>query len=309
VIWWIFRQDAPKLPESGTGFAWMGLSLVLSAATYALRGLRWHKIMRLADVDHRAADAYGLTVVGYMGNNVLPARGGEVLKIALLGARSRSRKREILGSVIAERLLDASTLVALFVGLTLTGVAVEATGRRPALILGGLLVAAGLGLGLYRALRRRGRLESFSARIRPVSRASKLFARPQGAVLAALSAVIWFAEGLYLIVIARAIGIDLSLIDGTALIVLASLLAAVPAAPGYAGTFDAGLILGLHAVDVTGGSATGMLLLTRFMLFAPVTIAGLVALLGFYGGIERFEARTSLERQEPAQAGRQQVGP
>jgi hypothetical protein len=39
-----------------------------------------------------------------------PARGGEVLKIGILGTRSSSRRREILGSVVAERLLDAVVL-------------------------------------------------------------------------------------------------------------------------------------------------------------------------------------------------------
>jgi uncharacterized membrane protein YbhN (UPF0104 family) len=68
--------------------------------------------------------------------------------------------------------------------------------------------------------------------------------------------------------------------------VLASLFAAIPAAPGYAGTFDAGLALGLKAVGVTGGTAVGFVVLTRFVMFVPVTVVGLFLLLHTYGGFK-----------------------
>ena len=69
-----------------------------------------------------------------------------------------------------------------------------------------------------------------------------------------------------------------------AVVVLASLVAAIPAAPGYAGTFDAGIIVGLRAVGVEGGDAVGVLLLARFMWFVPPTIVGLAVLVLGYGG-------------------------
>ena len=69
-------------------------------------------------------------------------------------------------------------------------------------------------------------------------------------------------------------------------IVLASLAAAIPAAPGYVGTFDAGMLLGLHAAGVTGGAAVGVLLLARFLFFVPATLAGLAILLVGYRGVD-----------------------
>jgi hypothetical protein len=69
--------------------------------------------------------------------------------------------------------------------------------------------------------------------------------------------------------------------------VLASLFAAIPAAPGYAGTFDAGLVLGLKAVGVVGGTAVAFILLARFVMFVPVTLAGLFVLVHNYGGFRR----------------------
>ena len=48
VTWWILRQQPPSLPDSGVGFAWLGLAAVVIAANFALRGVRWHLVMRHA---------------------------------------------------------------------------------------------------------------------------------------------------------------------------------------------------------------------------------------------------------------------
>jgi uncharacterized protein (TIRG00374 family) len=293
VVLWMTHQPAPTLPDSAAGFAWLVLSLAMSLAALALRGYRWHRIMVLAHVDHEPVDAYALTAVGYMGNNVLPARGGEVLKIAILGSRSSSRRREILGSVVAERLLDAVVLAGMFVVLSL-GLADSPAGAGTAAIVGGAIALGFAALAGYLWLRRSGRFETFAARIRPVARACRLFAHPSGIPLVALSVAIWALEGLNLVVIARSVGLDLAPQDGVLAVVLASLAAAVPAAPGFAGTFDAGLLLGLKAAKITGGAASGILILSRFMYFVPATLVGLVALVTRYGGLK--VARRRLER-------------
>jgi len=77
----------------------------------------------------------------------------------------------------------------------------------------------------------------------------------------------------------------LGLLPALAVVVLASLFAAIPAAPGYVGTFDAGMLVGLSAAGVEGGDAVGVLLIARFMFFVPVTLAGLLTLVVGYGGL------------------------
>lgn len=295
VAWWVAHQDAPRLPGSGAGWAWLGLSLAMSLAALALRGLRWHGVMRLAGVDHRPVDAYALTAVSYMGNNVLPARGGEILKIAILGSRSTSRRREILGSVLAERLLDAAVLAGAFAALTVVGVGDSPARRWVAALILVAIVGLGVALAAYLALRRRGRFERFAEAIRPFARASRLFAHRGGLLLAALSLAIWLLEGLNLSVMAQAVDVRLDVVDGILVVLLASLLAAVPAAPGFAGTFDAGVILGLRAARITGGSAVSVLLLARVMYFVPATVVGLVVLVARYGGLRWRERRAAYE--------------
>ena len=71
---------------------------------------------------------------------------------------------------------------------------------------------------------------------------------------------------------------------------------ALPAGPGYAGSYDAAVLLTLHASAIEGGSALGFLLLARFVVFVPVTVVGAGLLLTRYGGLR-------LKRRPPKQSG------
>jgi hypothetical protein len=66
---------------------------------------------------------------------------------------------------------------------------------------------------------------------------------------------------------------------------IANLAAMVPAAPGYIGTYDAAVLLGVRLAGA-GSAAVALpyVVLVRFVLFVPITVAGLVALLTRYGG-------------------------
>src|SRR3954468_8301099 len=298
VAWWISKQDTPQFPDSASGWAWLLTAVCAYAVALAVRGFRWHRILRLTGIPHARADADRLTLVGYMGNNVLPVRGGELLRVGLLGNRTTARRREILSSVIAERLLDAAVLAAMFAVLTWANVADAPAGQTPAAVAAIALVAAAIALASYLALRRRGYFHALHEKIGPFVRSLRLFAHVEGLLLAGLTVLAWCGEGLTLLLIGRSLGLDLHILDTLQIIVLASLFAAIPAAPGYAGTFDAGLVLGLKAVGVTGGTAVGFVVLARFVMFVPVTLVGLFLLLHTYGGFKR--ARDGAEEERPA---------
>jgi glycosyltransferase 2 family protein len=286
VAWWISKQDTPQFPDSTKGWMYLVAAVVTYGVALTVRGFRWHRILRLIHIPHQRIDAFRLVLVGYMGNNVLPLRGGELLRVGLLGQRTTARRREILSSVIAERLLDASVLAAMFVVLTFANVADAPAGREPAVIAAVVLVLGAIGIAGYLRLRRRGFFHAFHERVGPFLRALRLFAHVEGVLLAALTVLAWCGEGLTLLLIGESLGLGLHLLDTLSIIVLASLFAAIPAAPGYAGTFDAGLVLGLKAVGVTGGAAVGFVVLARFAMFVPVTLVGLFLLLHTYGGFK-----------------------
>ena len=86
---------------------------------------------------------------------------------------------------------------------------------------------------------------------------------------------------------------------------LANLVALVPAAPGYVGTFDAAIILGVRLVaGGTQAAALAYAVIVRFTLFVPITLVGLAALIIRYGGIARLRAALAGGVAEPHGSGR-----
>jgi glycosyltransferase 2 family protein len=285
VVWWASRQETPTFPTGATNIAIMLLALGAYALAMLGRGWRWDHILRYLTVRHSSADAYGLTCVGYMGNTVLPARGGELLRIFLLADRSHALRREVLGSIITERLLDVSALAGLFVVLAAAAVGGTPGGALVAVLAGVGLIAGVGGLYGYLLLRRRGCFARFADRVRPVARASRVLLTPRGSLLGAVACAIWLGDGLVLWLGGQALDVSLTAGDALFVIVFAGLSALIPAGPGMVGTYDAAALFALHHVGVHGGAAVSTLLLFRFVAFVPITLIGLALMVFRYGGL------------------------
>jgi uncharacterized membrane protein YbhN (UPF0104 family) len=296
VIWWATKQERPRFPTGERELLELAACLVIYGVATLLRGWRWHTILRRAQVDHSRADAYALTVVGYMGNNVLPARSGELLRVLLLGERSTAKRRVILGSIVAERFLDLLTIVTLFVALTAADVAGTPLGLAPfAFVAGGVLAAAAL-LALLKGFRRRGRLERFAELVRPFAYGTRVLLGWDGLLLGAVTVVVWMLEASIFWLVGDALDLGFTPVEALFLVVLTSFVSIIPSAPGYIGTFEAAVVFGLRALGIAGGQALAFALLIRFVLYVPITFVGLGLMLARYGGLARLARRRPVPR-------------
>ncbi len=296
VVWWASHQDAPQIPSSGESIAYMIGAAVLYALATVVRAERWHGILRLIGVDARRSDCYSLTTVGYMGNNVLPARAGEMLRVVLLDARTGAGKRSLLGTIVAERLLDAIALGAIFV-VTVYGVLegdVLPTDR-PLLIAGAAFLVAALAFAAFSILRRRGLLQRLRDFGRPLAGAPRALTSRTGAVLLVVTVGLWVLEGCVYLAVARAVELDISTSGAFYLVALTNFVAALPAAPGSIGTFDAAVAFGAKALGGHGAIVFSYLLLLRFVLYVPITVVGLAVLVLRYGGWARLRDAARLQ--------------
>jgi uncharacterized protein (TIRG00374 family) len=296
VIWWASNQDAPKLPHGTAAYAWLAAALGLYAVATLLRSERWHQILHLVDVHPKRADTYSLTCVGYMGNNVLPARAGDVLKVVLLSKRTDAGKRELLGTMVAERILDAIALAVIF-AVVAFGILrdAEIPSDRPFLIGGIALALFAVAVVAFEIARRKGMLGRVRDFLAPLAGAPRALLSWMGVVLLAASFLIWGTEASVYLAVAHATGLDISAMGALYLMALANLFAMLPAAPGYVGTFDAAVIFGVKAIGGTESAALPYLLLLRFILFVPITVVGLVLLVVRYGGWSRVRTAVRLE--------------
>ena len=76
---------------------------------------------------------------------------------------------------------------------------------------------------------------------------------------------------------------------------LTNFVAALPAAPGSIGTFDAAVAFGAKALGASSSAALSYVILLRFVLYVPITLVGLVILVMRYGGWSRLRSATRLE--------------
>jgi uncharacterized membrane protein YbhN (UPF0104 family) len=285
VVWWALHQQAPRWPTGASSLLLLALAVLLYACVTAVRGVRWHAILRRARVRASMADAQALIVVGYMGNTVLPARGGELLRMFFMGERTGCSRVAILGTIVAERLLDVLALLALLLLLAIVtatgGLYSSRLGLTAAIVL--LVLALALLAGWW--LSRTGRLRGLSGRVASLTLASRNLLSAQGVALLLLTAVVWMGEGCIYWLVGRALDLHLNLLQGCFLVALTSLAATIPAAPGYAGTYDAAIQFGLGALHVHGGRAVAFGLLVRLVIFVPITVAGLILVALRYGGL------------------------
>ena len=264
--WWASRQHVPHIPLDAEALARLAGALGVYALATALRAERWHRILDASGIRRGRRTSYGLTLVGYMGNNTLPARAGDVMRVVLVGGSRRSA----LGTVVAERVLDAAALALIF------GVVVLERG----LSFGPLpyVAAAGLAVALAAAVvwRLAPRTHVYAA---PVLAALRALVSWRGLALYALSLVVWSLEALVYAVVGAAVGVHLGATGALYVMALTNLSALVPAAPGYVGTFDAAVLLALRSLKLP---ALGYLLVLRFVLFVPITIAGFAVFVARY---------------------------
>ncbi|MCG6157022.1 flippase-like domain-containing protein [Rubinisphaera sp. ICM_H10] len=91
------------------------LYLIALAAFYVLKAIRWKWILLpLKDVPARRAA--GPMMIGFMGNNVLPARLGELIRVFMLSRQEKIPAAAVFSSVAIERVLDLLAVLSL-VGL------------------------------------------------------------------------------------------------------------------------------------------------------------------------------------------------
>lgn len=300
VVWWASKQEAPRLPSDADGIMALVGALALYAVATLIRAERWERILRRADVDAKRGDVYALTPIGYMGNNVLPARGGELLRTFLLGARVPSAtKRTILGTILAERVLDAVALGVILVVLASNLLSELPPPSTTVLLAIGAVVVLLLVAALVALLKFRERLVFVLEALLPMAQPTKQLLSVQGAVLLVVSLLIWVVEASVYIAVGHAVGIELGLHDGLAVVAFTNAAALIPAAPGYIGTYDAAVIFAVNTVSNASRSAVlSYLILLRFVLFVPITVVGFLLLVVRYGGLSRVKAARDAARAE-----------
>ena len=289
---WLF------LREADLGAAWeeiRGLPAGTIAGAVALVGvnvvvmaLRWRYLLAAAGHEVALRSLVSSVAVGRAANNVIPARGGDLLRIESMREVAKVPAFVSAGTLFAERLLDGVVL-AVFI---LAGALLVGGGGVP--LLTGIALSAGTALGVVLvvlAARRPAAAERLAGRAagrlperwrERTTRAAGNFVVGLGAfrrrrplVLAGLTSFgMWAADLAMFALVGRAYGLDLGLGAYLLLEGIGNLALAVPATAAGLGTFDYITFLTARHVELDEQTATAYVLTMHALVVLPVTILG-----------------------------------
>jgi glycosyltransferase 2 family protein len=268
--------------------AWIGVMLITTTVDIAARGARWQALLApIAPLPYRRV--LGYTYIGYLANNVLPARLGELYRSHALGDGEGISRTTVLGTVVVERVVDTVMVVAIaslaVLVLSVRGVMTSAVLLGAAFV-ALLVIVLGLGIAAHRLpgaervgamIARRPRLLELARRLRE---GLAVAGRPRVvAVAIAFSAVAWAASILTFLAAGQAVGVELTVAQGALLTSGVALVTIVPSGPGYLGTFELTVVGIASGFGIARDDAFAMGLLVHLMILATTSIGGVVALL------------------------------
>ncbi len=269
---------------------WIILLLAFVAADLLLRAIRWRVLLApLADVPLRTT--LGSLLVGYLANNVLPARLGEIVRSHHLGARTGVSRTTILGTIVVERVVDTVVVVAIAAAaiLVLSVRGVVASAVLVGLAVTALLVLAiAVGMVAHRLpgaervaafVGRWPRVRDVLVRLRNgLAIASDLRTMAAATVLSIGS---WSCTVLAFAAAGQAIGIELTIGQAALLAAGTNLATAIPAAPGYVGTFELAAVTIAGSVGIAAAPALAFVVLIHATTLLLTSVGGaLVVALG-----------------------------
>jgi uncharacterized protein (TIRG00374 family) len=274
----------------------------------AARGGRWRALLApIKWLPYRRV--LGYTYVGYLANNVLPARLGELVRTHALGEGEGISRPTVLGTVVVERIVDTSIVV----GLAALAVLVLGVGgtMSTAVVLGagfvGLLV---IGLVVAMVSHRLPGAERVTAVAERYPRILELARRLRdGLAVAArpgtlarallLSAAAWTASIATFTAGGQSVGIELTISQAALLASGVALATIVPSAPGYVGTFELTAVGIAKVFGADPDASFAMALLVHVMILAVTSVGGIIAALRLGVGLDTGTDADAVAQKDP----------
>lgn len=284
-----FNQVWRALRDSD--YIWLIPALAAFAASTMARALRWHALFAPGRRPPLGSVTNAM-LVGYLFNNIMPARAGEAARVVTLTKRAGTPAAESLGTVVVERVFDVLSILIVFFAAApwLPQVSWFRAAELAAVVLAVGLIGVIVVLAVYGdrplhfVLRPLGRMPGLS-----VEKVQKLGAelvdglhglrRPRVALAAfgwSLSA--WVLSSLSAWLVTFAFHLHLGFDAGVLVTVAIGAGMILPSPPAAVGVFEAAVLLALQAYGLDQTRALPYALILHMVNFLPFLLAGGLAL-------------------------------
>jgi uncharacterized protein (TIRG00374 family) len=280
----------------GANYAWLIPGVIVYFMGVGVRAWRWQYLLKpVKSIPFK--ESFEIVTIGYMGNNIFPARLGEVLRAVVLKRREDVAISASLATIIVERVFDGVVMLGfVFMNLGALGNIQGSSGFIGSIqslaVWGAAIFLGVLAVFLLAAMfpeRTKQIITWFADRVIPVRFREKIveiafkflggldaLRSPREALMIFVtSVIIWlFETGKYWFVM-HAFDFEVSFFALMLMNGIVNLATTIPSAPGYVGTFDAPGIAVLEAFGIPKATAAGYTLVLHVALWFPITALGL----------------------------------
>ena len=294
--------------------------VAIATSAFVLRIFRWRILLRADDGSALPPGSlWHAIAIGFMANNVLPFRAGEVLRSIAITRLTRTRLTSALSSIAAERLFDGVALVLLLsTGLFLSGLPANSTVGNVRVthiaVVAGLTFVAGLFVaGMVVAFPRPA--EKLILKLVPFPRlAQRMVAMIEGIVhglsvvrsparvLAVFlwSLVIWLVNVSSFYVAFKAFDIPVNFAGAMLMQGILAFAISAPTAPGFVGLFESAIKATLLLYGIPDSVAVTYALVYHATTFVPITLLGAWSLMTTGLGLKNLQRDAAPARELPS---------
>lgn len=301
IMFYLFRRvdyGELKAALAGANYAYLTAGVGVVILSLVIRAVRWRYLFLPTERIGYGSLFHSVTI-GFMANQILPARLGEFVRAYVIGERERVSKVTSFATIVVERVFDGFMVVALiFLALEhISSFPEKETWSRHLGLIGwgsmGFYCAVLVFLYLVKThtvgtVNLCGRILSFLPdRInRRFSRELHHFARGLQSIrvernlvwVILYSALLWGSMAFVNFFIIRSFGLRLPLMASYVLMALQAISVALPSSPGFVGPFHYATVLGLGFYGVSKETALGAAIVIHISFFLTFTILGLILL-------------------------------
>jgi glycosyltransferase 2 family protein len=295
-------------------------AIALTFVSYFLRAVRWRYLL-MPIKRTRLGNLFSSTLIGYMANNLLPARLGEFVRAYSLGKKEGIATSAVFASLVLDRLCDGFTVLLVLV-ITFFTIHLPPGMER---VQGGLVTGGYVTFALYIAVlafltllkqRTEWTVRLASRVMAPVSerfaeKAASLMRSfisgiriptqlPHLAAILVSSLLIWASAIWPVDLVLRSFGVSLPVQASMFIMVFLVFAVMVPASPGYVGTYHFACVTALSAFNIGSEQALSIALVIHGLSFFPVIAAGLYFLWRDKLSLKKISAENENQSGAPA---------
>jgi uncharacterized protein (TIRG00374 family) len=261
----------------------IGLCGLMIALGIVLRGARWCLIA--GKPLHTVGVFARSTNLGLLGNQLLPGKLGEAVRIAALVRLLPASASESLSSAVLDRVMDACVLL-LSAWAVSVAVAAGVVPNRWVAGLGALLACLAMAFALMHTQAFHSRFVAWSERwlhrwkLQPAAflivfnATVRRMLRPRALVLVLIAtSAVWLVDYLTIAAAIWSIGLDLPVMAPLLLWVALAVGTSLPSTPGYVGVYQIAAVWGLSVYNVPAHQAVAIAFVLQLVLLF-VTLAG-----------------------------------